>query len=75
MTAPVASKPGRTADFTLVNFDAKAGNGGKLAGLDMEVGTKRLTILADLDRLKQMHRVIGDTIRKMEENRAKRGGS
>jgi hypothetical protein len=65
----MTDKPLNKADFTLVNFKAKAGNEGKVAGLELEVGTKKLTILASLDLLHQMHREIEAAIKQMDANR------
>lgn len=53
---------------TLGHFSAHAGNAGKQAMLDMEIGLHRILVQVDFQKLCLVHQQIGDVIREMVRN-------
>jgi len=61
-----------TGKGTLGSFSSHAGNAGKQAVLDMEIGNHRILVKIDFQKLCLVHQQIGDTIREMVKNQEKK---
>jgi hypothetical protein len=60
-----------TGKGTLGQFSSHAGDAGREAVLDMELGGHRILVKCDFAKLCLVHQQLGDTIREMVRNQEK----